>query len=64
MIAFDNKLVDDINALGSQIDAFKADLAGGNTSNMKTDVQNVTVKIESLEDTFDQRNEVIMGVTQ
>jgi len=64
MIAFDNKLIDDINALASQIDAFKADLASGNTSNLKTDVQNVTVKIESLEDTFDQRNEVIMGVTQ
>ena len=64
MIAFDNKLVDSVNALASQIDAFKADLASGNTSNMKTDVQNVTVKLESLEDTFDQRNEVIMGVTQ
>ena len=64
MIAFDNKLVDGVNALTSQIDAFKADLASGNTSNLKTNVQNVTVKLESLEDTFDQRNEVIMGVTQ
>jgi hypothetical protein len=64
MIAFDNKLIDDVSALASQIDAFKADLASGNTSNLKTNVQNVTVKIESLEDTFDQRNEVIMGVTQ
>ena len=64
MIAFDNKLLDGINALTSQIDAFKADLASGNTSNMKTDVQAVTDKLESLENTFDQRNEVIMGVTQ
>jgi hypothetical protein len=64
MIAFDNRLLDGINALTSQIDAFKADLASGNTSNMKTDVQNVTDKLESLENTFDQRNEVIMGVTQ
>ena len=64
MIAFDNKLIDGVNALTSQIDAFKADLASGNTSNLKTNVQNVTVKLEGLEDTFDQRNEVIMGVTQ
>ena len=64
MIAFDNKLIDDVSELASQIDAFKADLSSGNTSNLKTNVQNVTVKIESLEDTFDKRNEVIMGVTQ
>jgi hypothetical protein len=64
MIAFDNKLLDGISALSAAIDAFKADLASGNTSNMKTDVQNVTDKLESLEDTFDQRNEVIMGETQ
>jgi hypothetical protein len=64
MIAFDNKLIDGVNALASQIDAFKADIASGNTSNLKTEVQNVSVKLESLEDTFDQRNEVIMGVTQ
>ncbi len=64
MIAFDNKLLDSINALTGQIDALKSDLAGGNTSNLKNDVQNVTIKLESLEDEFDQRNEVIMGVTQ
>ena len=64
MIAFDNKLIDGVNALTSQIDAFKADLTSGNTSNLKTNVQNVTAKLESLEDTFDQRNEIIMGVTQ
>jgi hypothetical protein len=64
MIAFDNTLIDGVNALASQIDAFKADLASGNTSNLKTNVQNVAVKLEGLEETFDQRNEVIMGVTQ
>jgi len=62
MIAFDNKLLDGINALTTEIDAFKADLASGATSNLKTRVQNVTDKLESLENTFDQRNEVIMGV--
>ena len=63
MIDFDNKLMDGVNALTTEIDAFKADLASGNTSNLKTRVQSVTDKLESFEDTFDQRNEVIMGVS-
>jgi chromosome segregation ATPase len=65
MIAFDNQLLDGINALATEINAFKADLASGATStpNLNTRVQNVTDKLESLENTFDQRNEVIMGVS-
>ncbi|HTY74330.1 MAG TPA: hypothetical protein VMD05_02045, partial [Candidatus Nanoarchaeia archaeon] len=63
MIDFDNKLIDGVNALSTEIDAFKSDLASGQTSNLKTRVQNVTDKLGSLEDTFDQRNEVIQGVS-
>ncbi len=63
MIDFDNKLMDNINALVTEIDAFKVDLASGNTSNLKVRVQSVTDKLESLENTFDQRNEVIMGAS-
>ncbi|HTY74988.1 MAG TPA: hypothetical protein VMD05_05415 [Candidatus Nanoarchaeia archaeon] len=63
MIDFDNKLIDGVNALSTELDAFKSDLASGQTSNLKTRVQNVTNKLESLEDTFDQRNEVIQGVS-
>ena len=63
MIDFDNKLLDGINALATEIDAFKADLASGVTTNLKTRVQNVTDKLESLENTFDQRNEIILGVS-
>jgi uncharacterized protein Yka (UPF0111/DUF47 family) len=63
MIAFDNKLIDGITALTAEVDAFKADLASGATTNLKTRVQNVTDKLESLENTFDQRNEVILGVS-
>jgi hypothetical protein len=62
MIAFDTQLVESINALSVEIDAFKADLNSGVTANLKMRVQNVTDKLESLEDTFDKRNEVIMGV--
>jgi hypothetical protein len=64
MIDFDNQLLDGVNGLSDEIDAFKVDLAAGNTSNLKTRVQNVSDKIESFEDTFDKREEVIMGVTQ
>jgi hypothetical protein len=62
MIAFDNQLLESINSLSVEIDAFKADLNSGVTANLKTRVQNVTDKLESLEDTFDKRNEVIIGV--
>ena len=63
MIDFDNKLLDGVTALATEIDAFKADLASGATTNMKTRVQSVTDKLESLENTFDQRNEVILGAS-
>jgi hypothetical protein len=62
MIAFDNKLIDYVTALSTEIDAFKADMANGVTSNMKTHVQAVTDKLEALENTFDSREEVILGV--
>jgi len=63
MTDFDNKLLDGITALGTEIDAFKADIASGVTTNLKTRVQNVTDKLESFESTFDQRNEIILGVS-
>ena len=62
MIDFDNQLMDEINSLGTEIDAFKTDLKGGVTSNLKTRIQSVTDKVESLEDTFDKREEIILGV--
>jgi hypothetical protein len=62
MIAFDNQLIDSVNALTAEIDAFKAQLMSGDYKNLKDNVQNVTDKFELLEDTFDKRQEVIMGV--
>ncbi len=62
MIDFDNQLLEGINALATEIDALKAELASGVTANLKTRLQNVTDKLESLEDTFDKREEVILGV--
>jgi len=63
MIDFDSKLIDSVTALSTEIDAFKADLANNVTSSLATHIQNVTDKLESLEDTFDSRREVILGVT-
>jgi translation initiation factor 2 gamma subunit (eIF-2gamma) len=62
MITFDDNLVDEIEAVTSAIAAFKADLASGETKNIKPQIQNVTAKLEGLENTFDQREEVILGV--
>jgi hypothetical protein len=62
MIDFDNQLLGGVDALATEIDAFKAELASGVTGNLKTRVQNVTDKLEGLEDTFDKRGEVIIGV--
>jgi ABC-type transporter Mla subunit MlaD len=61
MIDFDNQLLEGINALATEIDALKAELASGVTANLKTGLQNVTDKLESLEDTFDKREEIILG---
>jgi hypothetical protein len=61
MIDFDNQLLEGINALAIEIDALKAELASGLTANLKTGLQNVTDKLESLEDTFDKREEIILG---
>jgi hypothetical protein len=62
MIDFDNKLLDGIDSLAADVDAFKAELASGETKNMKERIQNITDKLESFEETFDKREEVILGV--
>ena len=62
MIDFDNKLIDSVAALSTEIAAFKTELDSGVTTNLKTRVQTVNDRLESLEDTFDSREEVILGV--
>jgi hypothetical protein len=63
MIDFDNKLVDDAESLAADVDVFKAEIAKGETKNVKERIQNITEKIEAFEETFDKRQEVILGVT-
>jgi hypothetical protein len=63
MIDFDNKLMENVTVLSIEIDAFKAELANGVTINLKTRIQAVGDKLESLEDAFDSRGDVILGVS-
>jgi len=63
MIAFDNGLIDGVNALTDSIDNLKAQLLNGDFSDLKDKIQGVTDKLTMLEDAFDKRQEVIAGVT-
>jgi uncharacterized protein YoxC len=62
MIAYDNGLLDSVNTLTDAVDSLKTQLIGGDYSNLKDKVQAVTDKLDMLEDTFDKRQEVILGV--
>jgi hypothetical protein len=63
MITFDNQLLDEVDALTASIEDLKAQLLSGNYSNLKDKIQAITDKFELLEDTFDKREQVILGVT-
>ncbi len=63
MIDFDNKLVGEVDGLAADIDVFKAEIAKGETKNVKEKVQGIADKMEAFEETFDKRTEVILGVT-
>jgi hypothetical protein len=62
MIAFDNQLIDQANTIVAAIKDFKAELSSSEKKNMKLNIQDVTDKVESLEETFDKRQEVVLGV--
>lgn len=62
MIAYDNQLLDGVNTLTDAIDQLKTQLVGGDYTALKDKIQGVTDKFDMLEDAFDKRQEVIMGV--
>jgi hypothetical protein len=64
MITFDNQLLDEVNALTASIEDLKAQLISNNFANLKDKIQAIADKFELLEDTFDKREQVILGVTQ
>ena len=64
MVTFDNQLLDEVNALTATIGDLKTQLLSNNFANLKDKIQAIADKIELLEDTFDKREQVILGVTQ
>jgi len=63
MIDFDNQLVDDVEKLVSEADAFKSEVNKQDFTNASTHIQSLVASVESFEDAFDQRGEVILGVS-
>jgi len=64
MITFDNQLLDEVNALTASIEDLKTQLLSNNFANLKDKIQTIADKFELLEDTFDKRERVMLGVTQ
>jgi len=64
MITFDNQLLDEVNALTASIEELKIQLLSNNFANLKDKIQTIADKFELLEDTFDKREQVIVGVIQ
>jgi len=62
MITFDNQLLDEVNALTASIEDLKTQLLSNNFANLKDKIQTIADKFELLEDTFDKREQVILGV--
>jgi hypothetical protein len=62
MIAFDNQLIDYVDALSAVVDDFKSQVVAGDYGDLRGKVQVVADKLEVFEDVFDKRKEVIMGV--
>ena len=64
MITFDNQLLDEVNALTASIEDLKTQLLSNNFANLKDKIQTIADKFELLEDTFDKREQIMLGVTQ
>jgi hypothetical protein len=63
MIDFDNKLIDGVNSLTTDVDAFKVDVAQNEFKNSKDRIQTIVNDVEAFEGTLDKRDEVVLGVS-
>jgi len=63
MIEFDNKLIDEVDKITTEVNNFKSEVAKQEIKNAKTRIQNLTDTLEAFEETFDNRQEVILGVS-
>jgi hypothetical protein len=62
MIAFDTQLITQVQAIVDEANAFKKDVNNNVYQNAKDHIQQTNSTLETLEDTFDQRGEIILGV--
>jgi hypothetical protein len=62
MIDFDNQLVDDVDNIVNEVDEFKAEVTKQDVKKAKDRIQHLTETLETFEETFDKRGEVILGV--
>jgi len=62
MIEFDTGLIDDVDKIVEEATAFKKEVVKQQFENARGHIQNLSDKLEELEETFDGREEVIMGV--
>jgi hypothetical protein len=62
MIDFDNQLVDDVENIVNEADTFKSEVMKQNVKDAKDRIQQLTETVETFDETFDKRGEIILGV--
>ncbi|RJS69417.1 hypothetical protein CW693_02400 [Candidatus Bathyarchaeota archaeon] len=62
MIDFDNRLIDDVEKIVKEVKSFKEEVVKQEFGKAKERTQHLTETLEAFEDTFDKREEVILGV--
>lgn len=62
MIEFDAQLITQVQAIVDEVSAFKKDTSKNVYENAKDHIQKTNNALETLEDTFGQRGEIILGV--
>jgi len=63
MIDFDNQLVDKVDKIVTEANTFKSEIAKQEIKKAKDRVQHLTETLEAFEETFDKREEVILGAS-
>jgi hypothetical protein len=63
MIEFDNGLMDDVTKIVEETSAFKKEVMGHDFDKVAAHIQSLNSMVEELEESFDGREEIIMGVT-
>lgn len=62
MMDFDNQLTDDVDKVVEEVKAFKTEVSEKDLRNAKERVQHLTQTLETFEEAFESRQEVILGV--